>query len=160
MARILVVDDDSVIRELVATVLEEESDHTVVLAENGKDALARLAESPVDAIVCDVNMPVMDGYELVRAVRSTPEFHELPVLMISAVATAEDLDSSVDVDVMLEKPFEINALLACIAFILSGMRAGQHAVRVTRRRAAEAVDDFVRSTRPAHTRQSFGSHAS
>lgn len=160
MARILVVDDDSVIRELVAAVLEEESDHTVVLAENGKDALDRLAESTIDAIVCDVNMPVMDGYELVKVVRSSPEFHALPVLMISAVASTEDLDASVDVDVMLEKPFEINALLACVTFILSGVRAGQHAVRVTRRKAAEAVDDLVRSTAPAHTRRRFGSHAS
>lgn len=157
MARILVVDDDSVIRELVAAVLEEESDHRVVLAANGREALDRLAEAPVDAIVCDVNMPIMDGYELVRAVRSTPEFQELPVLMISAIAPTDGLDPSVDVDVMLEKPFEINALLACIAFILSGVRAGQNAVRVTRRRAAEAVDEFVRASQPVRARQSLGS---
>jgi CheY-like chemotaxis protein len=147
MARILVVDDDSVIRELLAAVLEEESDHQVILAANGQEALDRLTEFAVDAIVCDINMPVMSGLELVRRVRADPDLCDTPVLMISAVVEPNDLDPELEVDLMLEKPFEINALLACVAFVLKGVRAGRRHVVVSRRRAAASVERIVHSTR-------------
>ena len=150
MARILVVDDDSVIRELLVEVLEDESDHEVIVASNGQEALDQLQRHAVDAIVCDVNMPVMDGFEFVRNVRSSPDLHDLPVLLISAAARLERVDPDLDVDLMLEKPFELNSLLACVGFILNGVRAGTNTVRVTRRRAASQIDRMVRSHRRPH----------
>lgn len=156
MARILIVDDDSVIRELLVTVLEEESGHDVIVAGNGQEALDRLEEWATDAVVCDINMPIMDGFELVRHIRSNPELQELPVLMISAAAKLERIDPELEIDMMLEKPFELNSLLACISFILSnvraGTRAGANTVRVTSRRAAAHLDRVVNPIRPqAHT---------
>jgi len=148
MATILVVDDDSVIRELLAAVLEEESDHSVIVAANGQEALDRLIEHDIDAIVCDVNMPVMDGIELVRTVRANPDTEVLPVLMISAAVPASALEPTLGVDLMLEKPFEINALLACVAFILDRVRASTRTVQVIRRRAAESVGRLVAT--PTH----------
>jgi two-component system, chemotaxis family, chemotaxis protein CheY len=139
MARILVVDDDSVIRDMLAMVLAEESDHDVIVAANGQEALDQLHDGPVDAIVCDVNMPVMDGIELVRTVRSDPDLNDVPVLLISADLAPDNVDPDLEVDLMLEKPFEINALLACVGFVLDGVRAGRRQVRVTRRRAASGV---------------------
>jgi two-component system chemotaxis response regulator CheY len=150
MARILVVDDDAAIREMVSAVLSEESDHDVVLASNGRDALDRLMhDESVDAIVCDVNMPVMNGVELVRAVRADPELSELPVLLISAAVDPDGIDPALEVDLLLEKPFEINALLACVSFILSSVRAGGRSVRVCHRGAATSVRRIVRD---AHRR--------
>jgi CheY-like chemotaxis protein len=154
MARILVVDDDSVIRELLETVLEEESDHQVIVAANGQEALHQLETAPVDAVVCDVNMPVMDGYELVRALRSNPDLRDMPVLMISAAERLNSVDPDLGVDLMLEKPFELSSLLACVGFILNGVRAGTRGVRVTRRRAVESLDRVVRSGQ--RSRQGFG----
>ena len=149
MARILVVDDDSVIRELLVAVLEDESDHDVIVAANGQEALDQLDKNPVDAIVCDINMPVMDGFELVRNVRANPQLHDLPVLMISAAARMERVDPELEVDLMLEKPFELNSLLACVGFILNGVRAGTqagtHTVRVTSRRAVAQIDRVVKA---------------
>lgn len=147
MARILVVDDDSVIRELLVEVLEDESDHEVIVASNGQEALDQLQRHAVDAIVCDINMPIMDGFELVRNVRSSPELHDLPVLLISAAARLEKIDPDLEVDLMLEKPFELNSFLACIGFILNGVRAGTNTVRVTRRRAASQIDRIVQGHR-------------
>lgn len=151
MARILVVDDDSVIRELLVTVLEEESGHTVIVAANGQDALDQLEQHPVDAIVCDINMPVMDGFELIRHLRANPAFHDLPVLMISAAARLERIDPALEIDMMLEKPFELSSLLACVGFILNGVRAGTrvgtNTVRVTSRRAAAQLDRVVQARR-------------
>jgi CheY-like chemotaxis protein len=151
MARILVVDDDSVIRELLVEVLEEESGYEVIVAANGQAALDQLDQHEVDAVVCDVNMPVMDGFEFVRNVRAKPELHDLPVLMISAAARLERVDPDLEVDLMLEKPFELTSLLACVSFILNGVRAGtragSHSVRVTRRRAASQLERIVQSRR-------------
>jgi CheY-like chemotaxis protein len=151
MARILVVDDDSVIRELLVEVLEDESGHDVITASNGQEALDQLERHTVDAIVCDINMPVMDGFELVRNVRANAEWHDLPVLMISAAARLERVDPELEVDLMLEKPFELSSLLACVGFILHGVRAGtragSHTVRVTRRRATSQLDRIVRARR-------------
>jgi CheY-like chemotaxis protein len=148
MARILVVDDDAAIREMVSVVLNEESGHEVVVASNGRDALDQLMhDGSVDAIVCDVNMPVMNGVELVRAVRSDPELSELPVLLISAAVDPDGIDPALEVDLLLEKPFEINALLACVSFVLSGVRAGGRSVRVGRRRAVTSARRIVRDAR-------------
>ena len=151
MARILVVDDDSVIRELLVEVLEDESGHEVIVAANGQSALDQLNQHKVDAVVCDVNMPVMDGFEFVRNLRANPELHDLPVLMITAAARLERVDPDLEVDMMLEKPFELASLLACVNFILNGVRAGtrvgSHTVRVTRRRAASQLERIVQSRR-------------
>jgi CheY-like chemotaxis protein len=152
MARILVVDDDSVIRGLLIEVLEDESDHEVIVASNGQEALDQLDQHPVDAIVCDINMPVMDGFELVRNVRARPELHDLPVLLMSAAARLERVDPDLEVDLMLEKPFELTSLLACVGYILDGVRAGKRTVRVTRRRAASQIDRIVQG----HPRLRYG----
>lgn len=135
MERVLVVDDDAVIRDLLAAILEEETDYEVIQAANGREALDRLAESRVDAIVCDVNMPVMGGVELVRRVRADPRLRQMPVIVISAVETPATLDPRLDIDIMIEKPFDISTLAACLAFVLSGARAGHQQIWVTRRRA-------------------------
>jgi CheY-like chemotaxis protein len=149
MAHILVVDDDSVIRELLVEVLAEESGHHVIVASNGQEALRQLEQHTVDAIVCDVNMPVMNGFELVRHVRANTDYEHLPVLLISAAARLEHADPDLEVDMMLEKPFELNSLLACVGFLLNGVRAGARAgmrtVRVGRRHAATRFDRIVLS---------------
>ncbi len=135
MERVLVVDDDAVIRDLLAAVLQEETDYEVILAANGREALDRLAESRVDAVVCDVNMPVMGGVELVRTIRADSRLSRTPVIIISAVETPETLDPRLDIDVMIEKPFDITTLTACLAFVLNGARRDRQHVWVTRRRA-------------------------
>jgi CheY-like chemotaxis protein len=147
MATILVVDDDLAIREMIAAVIESESDHEVVLASHGKDALRQLGDQHVDAIVCDVNMPVMNGLDLVRELRDDPHTARLPVVLISAGAYLDRLDRDVDVDLMLEKPFEISTLLSCIQFALRRVHSSHRHVRVGRHRAAFSIKRALRSAR-------------
>ena len=87
MFRILVADDDKNIRRLFTAVLEN-AGYTVVTAENGEEALRLLDTERIDLAVVDVMMPVMDGYELTRELRSARE--DLPILMVSARQLAED----------------------------------------------------------------------
>lgn len=96
----LVVDDASVARKMVGRMMTELG-FDVIAAEHGQDALDKLEPtSPPDAVVTDWNMPVMDGVELAKAIRSTEEYRHIPVLMISSEAdprrVAKALLSGVD----------------------------------------------------------------
>ena len=80
---ILVVDDADFIRKLVSIILTLEG-YTVLEAGNGKEALDILAKTWVDMIITDLNMPVMDGIELVSAMRSEPAYKHIPVVMLTS----------------------------------------------------------------------------
>ncbi len=90
MLRVLVVDDD--VRNLfaLASVLERRG-MEVCTAENGKAAIEMLREGPpVDALLMDVMMPEMDGYETMRAIRKEPRWRDLPIVALTAKALRED----------------------------------------------------------------------
>jgi two-component system chemotaxis response regulator CheY len=83
--RALIVDDSSVMRKIVERSLRQaEIDLAQVMeAGNGAEALSVLKESSVDLILCDINMPVMDGLEFVRQLQSLENFNGVPVVMIT-----------------------------------------------------------------------------
>jgi signal transduction histidine kinase/DNA-binding response OmpR family regulator len=81
--RVLVVDDDQFVRNDVQRSLEREG-WQVTQAENGQIALARLAEWRPDIIVLDLMMPEMDGFEFLAALRDRTEWHDIPVLVVTA----------------------------------------------------------------------------
>ncbi|MBI5367302.1 MAG: response regulator, partial [Planctomycetes bacterium] len=90
--RVLVVEDDAVTREMVRRVMEKDG-WRVSEAENGKVGLARLREALPAAIVLDLMMPEMDGFEFVAELRKRPEWARLPVLVMTAKdLTREDRD--------------------------------------------------------------------
>src|SRR5579859_6346816 len=80
-AHILVVDDDPVMLQLLWQILSPLGD--VITAENGRSALAKLRDIPVDVVLLDVDMPGMNGIELCMAIKADPAFADLPVLFIS-----------------------------------------------------------------------------
>ena len=80
--RILTVDDSASVRQMVSLSLRE-AGYDVIEAENGKDALEKLQKSQVDLIVTDLNMPVMDGIELIRQVRSNSSHRFVPIIMLT-----------------------------------------------------------------------------
>ncbi|MCG3211642.1 MAG: Sensor histidine kinase RcsC [Anaerolineae bacterium] len=87
---ILLVEDNDVNRRL-ARILLERAGHRVLIAENGKIALERLAEQPdVDAILMDVQMPEMDGIEATRRIRANPNWAHLPIIAMTAHALKGD----------------------------------------------------------------------
>ncbi len=80
--KILVVDDSPTVRKLISGKLEK-SGHHVVCAVDGVDALAKLEDGWPDLVLLDITMPRMDGYEVCKQIRSSPEGKNLPVVMIS-----------------------------------------------------------------------------
>lgn len=83
--RALIVDDSSVMRKIVERSLRQAGVElaTVVEAGNGAEALAVLAKESVDLILCDINMPVMDGLEFVRQMAQVESAKGIPVVMIT-----------------------------------------------------------------------------
>lgn len=81
MPTVLIVDDSAVDRRLVQGLLDKQSGWNVDFAENGKDALSRLQANKPDIVVTDMQMPEMDGLDLVRAVRI--HFTDLPVILMT-----------------------------------------------------------------------------
>ncbi len=86
--RILVVDDESFIRSLLKTMLESLG-YSVELAEDGFDALAKI-QLGFDLILLDIEMPSMDGFEVIRRIRKDPEESDIPICMVSASESKED----------------------------------------------------------------------
>lgn len=85
MATILIVDDEPILRQLFQTVLEHDG-HVVLTAANGRDALAVMRERVPDLIMLDLLMPTMDGTTFLRLMRRHPEWTDVPVVIMSAVA--------------------------------------------------------------------------
>jgi two-component system chemotaxis response regulator CheY len=80
---ILVVDDAVLIRSLVSAILTK-GGYAVLEADNGKEALDILGKTRVDMIITDLNMPIMDGIQLVREVRSRSAHRHIPVVMLTS----------------------------------------------------------------------------
>jgi two-component system, OmpR family, response regulator MprA len=115
--RILVVDDEPALRSSLERALGLDR-HEVELAEDGREALDRLALAPVDAVVLDVSMPGLDGLEVCRRLRAAGD--RTPVLMLTARDAIDDRVDGLDAgaDDYLVKPFALRELQARLRALL------------------------------------------
>jgi len=109
--RVLVVDDDASIRELLSTVLEDDG-YEVMPAANGEDALAVCARWRPDVIVLDLMMPVMDGWTFAKRLR---ERDDIPIVVLSAANDLERHAKSVGAIEVIGKPFDLDQLIPKVA---------------------------------------------
>lgn len=110
--KVLVVDDMSTMRRILKNVLRQIGFSDIIEAENGQDALTKLKAGGFGLVVSDWNMPVMQGIELLRAVRADAELKTLPFLMVTAEAQKENLIEAVQAGVSnyVVKPFTAEIL--------------------------------------------------
>ncbi len=94
MKRILIADDSSMARMFIKRCLEISGfqDCEFVEAPNGRVAIELLKEKPVDLVVSDLNMPEMNGEELLKRIKSSPRLHEIPVMIITSVANPKKVE--------------------------------------------------------------------
>ena len=123
MKKVLVVDDDSILRTVLKHTLEQQG-YQVKTVHSGKEALNVFEQDVPDLIVSDVSMPEMDGFEFCRQLRSQPSGQLVPFIFLSAKT---DLDHRVEghssgADDYLTKPFEMKELLAKIEGLLERSR--------------------------------------
>ena len=114
-ARILLVEDNEINRELALELLIA-AGARVSVAGDGRQALDRLAEEPVDIVLLDCQMPVMDGYEAVRAMRADARWRDLPVIAMTANAMAGDRQRALAAGMNdhIAKPLNVALMLATI----------------------------------------------
>lgn len=113
--KILIAEDDSNFQALIKEVLTE-AGHEPMIEENGLLAWNRLQKDGADMAILDVNMPEMDGFELLSKIRGCDKFKDLPVLMLTIKAFVNDQVQGYDTgaDDYLTKPFDNAVLLSRI----------------------------------------------
>jgi CheY-like chemotaxis protein len=113
---VLAVDDDADARDLVTAVLHR-AGAEVVVAASVRDAIAAIAVRQPDVVLTDIAMPHATGFDLVRQLRATPEWSEIPVIALTAYARAEDREQALSLGFTahLGKPYSPRALVALVA---------------------------------------------
>lgn len=108
--QILVVEDDSPIRNLIATTLKTHN-YKYLLAQNGEEAIMQASTHDPDVVFLDLGLPDMDGVEIIKKIR---EWSNMPIIVISARSEDEDKIEALDAgaDDYLTKPFSVEELLA------------------------------------------------
>ena len=114
--KILIVEDEANIRELLRLYLEREG-YTVLEAENGVEGIKKWKSDKPDMLLLDVMMPVMDGWAVCREIRAESD---VPIIMLTAKGELEDRIEGLNAgaDYYLTKPFDTRELLACINALL------------------------------------------
>lgn len=93
--KILVVDDCQTTRKILSMYLRSKG-FEVVLAVNGLDAIEKLATHNVNLIISDLNMPYMDGIELLKTLKSDPNLSHIPILMVTTEADPEERQKAME----------------------------------------------------------------
>jgi CheY-like chemotaxis protein len=109
--RILLADDNDTSRELIREILEG-GGYDVSEAADGCEALRKIEENPPDLLLLDIQMPHVDGYGVLRALRANPRFARMHVVALTAFAMHGDRDRALDAgfDGYVTKPVNIAAL--------------------------------------------------
>lgn len=113
---ILIVDDSAAMRSLLVSTLETLGTISIVQAPNGFEALRMLPREQVDLILTDINMPDINGLELLSFIRSNPMYKNVPVVVISTEGSRKDIEKglSLGANEYLVKPFQPEQLLEIV----------------------------------------------
>jgi CheY-like chemotaxis protein len=119
--RILVADDDKEIREIISFVLDRHG-FVVEAASNGQQFRQMLASCLPDLIILDIMMPGIDGYQLCAELRSDPQTHDIPIIMMTAHAEGiyQRISKDLGVEEHMTKPFHPLELAEKVAALLEG----------------------------------------
>lgn len=118
--RILIVDDDEDIRDVVRVSLEEFAGWLTITAASGVEGLQKAQTEALDAILLDISMPDMDGFQMCKALQADPDTRNIPVIVLTAKALPSDHDRFAELEVagVITKPFDPMTIWNQVADIL------------------------------------------
>lgn len=104
---VMVVDDSTATRKFIMFALRAQG-YTVLTAQDGMDALEKLARTPIDLVITDLNMPKLDGFGLVRALRADRELTGVPIIILSSLSGPDEIEQGISLGAnsYLTKPFD------------------------------------------------------
>ena len=122
--KILVVDDDPNIMRTIRDRLEKNG-YDVITASNGRDGLEMALDEKPDVVLLDIIMPIMDGHEMLEALRRQPFGEEPSVIMFTARSQAQDVSraNASGIDDYVVKPFDLGELLERIETVVESRRS-------------------------------------
>ena len=144
---LLVVDDNRVNRLLLGRALEQLG-HSVAFAENGREALESLRQRPVDLVLLDIEMPEMDGYQVLAALAADPRLRDVPVVMMSSVEEVDSVARCIEMGAedYLFKPVNPVLLRARVGASLEKKRLRDQQRELVRKFATAEVADEILTT--------------
>ena len=147
MSKILIIEDQPLMRKNLATILEMEG-FQVVLAENGQRGVALAKSESPDLILCDVMMPELDGFGVLRALRSQPATATMPLVFLTAKGDKLDQRTGMNLgaDDYLTKPATREDLLAAVRSRLARRQA--HASELESAKSARGFNPDFSSPKP------------
>lgn len=112
MSKVLIVEDEVMLLEVTKLRLEAEG-FEVDTAENGKEGLLKAMSGKPDVILADLMMPDMDGWEMIKIIRSNSDLKDVPIIILSALGREEDIQKAMDTGATdyLVKPVSSDAFL-------------------------------------------------
>ncbi len=126
MPKILLIEDEPLIRDSLEDVLNLEG-YSLATAQNGRAGIEAVQEALPDLIICDINMPEMDGYGVLESLRSNPRTREVPFVFLTARSGRADQRQGMEMgaDDFLTKPFTVDELLRTVRTRLTRQEAVQ-----------------------------------
>jgi two-component system chemotaxis response regulator CheY len=120
MKNVLVVEDSKAIRSMIRVSLEEAGGFYVVEAGNGFEALKTLPTRSFDLIITDINMPDINGLELIGYVKSNPTYRDIPLIIVSTEKSEEDKKRGISLGASgyVVKPFRKEELMSMVTRVL------------------------------------------
>jgi two-component system response regulator (stage 0 sporulation protein F) len=123
VSRVLVVDDDRGIRLLLSEILTDEG-YEVLEAADGAEGVTMVKVASPDLVIMDLRMPVMTGVEAIRQLKEDPTTSQVPILAMSAGTVLRQEAAQLPVSGLIDKPFDIDALIARVALHLNQESSG------------------------------------
>jgi two-component system chemotaxis response regulator CheY len=119
--RCLVVEDSPMMRQLIVFALNRVRELEVIEADDGVDAMRKLAAGKFDIVVTDINMPIMDGLKLVKRIRSDEHHKNVPIIIITTEGSQEDRSRALALgaNAYITKPIQAPQVIAKVKELLS-----------------------------------------
>ncbi len=116
---ILLADDSEMVRNFHSYILKN-AGYKIIAAIDGADALEKLLMNPVDLVATDINMPNMNGYELVKRIRKMDDYEDIPIIIISTESEAQDKQKGYDAgaNVYIIKPTPPEQLVESVNLLI------------------------------------------
>jgi DNA-binding response OmpR family regulator len=142
--RILIVEDERDIAGLIKHTLERNTDSEAEIVGSGDAALKAMTERPPDLLILDLNLPVLNGVEVCRIVKSRSDLKQVPIIMLTARTTEDDRVSGLELgaDDYITKPFSLRELTARVRAVLRRSAAAGDRPPTGVYRDAHLVADF------------------
>ena len=117
----LVVEDSPMMRQLLVFAMSRVKNMAIVEADDGVDALKKLAATKFDIIITDINMPIMDGLKLVKRVRSDAVYKDVPIVIITTEGAEEDRQRALQLgaNAYITKPIQAPQVISTVKELLN-----------------------------------------